>query len=89
MDIAYQPFQIMNLPAASCGVSKGNSPKPTRLSILRSPSSAVGCYGGWTGYCGGRALFKLRRVRPAIHARSKLQGILAKANKSNILFSRG
>ena len=30
------------------------------------------------------SLFKLRRVRPAIHPRSKLQGILAKANKSNL-----
>jgi len=27
------------------------------------------------------SLFKLRRVRPAIHPCSKLQGILAKANK--------
>ena len=31
------------------------SARRPRLSILRSPSSAVGCYGGWTGYCGGRA----------------------------------
>jgi len=29
------------------------------------------------------SLFKLRRVRPAIHPCSKLQGILAKANKTN------
>ena len=30
------------------------------------------------------SLFKLRRVRPAIHPCSKLQGILAKANKNEI-----
>ena len=30
----------MNLPAASCGVSKRNSQKPTRLSILRSRATA-------------------------------------------------
>jgi hypothetical protein len=29
------------------------------------------------------SLFKLRRVRPAIHPCSNLQGILAKANKEN------
>jgi len=36
----------MNLPAASCGVSKGNSPKPTRLRCSSfgafAPPSSVG-----------------------------------------------
>jgi glutamyl-tRNA synthetase len=60
----------MKLPAASCGVSKRNSPKPTHLSILRS--SLLRRTGALRASAGRRA----------IHPCSKLQGILAKANKA-------
>jgi len=59
----------MKLPAASCGVSNRNSPKPTRLRC-----SSFGAFAPLSS-----VVTKL--LAKADHPCSKLQGILAKANK--------
>jgi len=59
----------MKLPAASCGVSKRNCAE------ANPPSRGASA-------CVARALKSFGAVRHAIHPCSKLQGILAKANKT-------
>jgi len=74
----------MNLPAASCVVSKRNSPKPTCLSILRSRATAedgrCSSFGAFAPPSSVGTKFLTKADHPCSPDESG-QGILAKANK--------
>ena len=79
------PFKILSLTLADEKARKAR--KNLRPSVNEPPRSKLRGIKAEFAEANPPSLFKLRRVRPAIHTCSKLQGILAKANKAHIRYT--